>query len=90
MKTPRSRSKAHEESIYQAVKNLETLSTSTYKTAEDARRIASEALRVIHVRRLFGNEMRLIQLQASVSTYCYHSGSNGPGSEKPWIDSTFV
>ena len=21
---------------------------------------------------------------------CYHPGSNGPGSEKPWIDSTFA
>jgi hypothetical protein len=48
------------------------------------------AWRVIHVRRLFGNKMRLIQLQVSVSTYCYHPGSNGPGSEKPWIDSTFA
>ena len=48
------------------------------------------SLRVIHVRRLFGNKMRLIQLQVSVSTYCYHPGSNGPGSEKPWIDSTFA
>lgn len=37
-----------------------------------------------------GNKMRLIQLQVSVSTYCYHPGSNGPGSEKPWIDSTFA
>src|SRR5882672_137617 len=46
--------------------------------------------RVIHVRLLFGNKMRLIQLQVSVSTYCYHPGSNGPGSEKPWIDSTFA
>jgi signal transduction histidine kinase len=36
------------------------------------------------------NKMRLIQLQVSVSTYCYHPGSNGPGSEKPWIDSTFA
>ncbi|HWG61112.1 MAG TPA: helix-turn-helix transcriptional regulator [Streptosporangiaceae bacterium] len=33
---------------------------------------------------------RVIQLQVSVSTYCYHPGSNGPGSEKPWIDSTFA
>ena len=49
-----------------------------------------EARRVIHVRLLFGNKMRLIQLQVSVSTYCYHPGSNGPGSEKPWIDSTFA
>jgi hypothetical protein len=49
-----------------------------------------ETRRVIHVRRLFGNKMRLIQLQVSVSTYCYHPGSNGPGSEKPWIDSTFA
>ncbi len=50
----------------------------------------SETVRVIHVRRLFGNKMRLIQLQVSVSTYCYHPGSSGPGSEKPWIDSTFA
>ena len=50
----------------------------------------SGSVRVIHVRRLFGNKMRLIQLQVSVSTYCYHPGSNGPGSEKPWIDSTFA
>ena len=48
------------------------------------------AVRVIHVRRLFGNKLPLIQLQVSVSTYCYHPGSNGPGSEKPWIDSTFA
>src|SRR6266536_4540006 len=52
--------------------------------------IGNCTLRVIHVRRLFGNKMRLIQLQVSVSTYCYHPGSNGPGSEKPWIDSTFA
>jgi hypothetical protein len=47
-------------------------------------------VRVIHVRRLFGNKMRLIQTQVSVSMYCYHPGSSGPGSEKPWIDSTFA
>jgi len=42
------------------------------------------------VRSLFGKQMRLIQLQVSASTYCYHPGSDGPGSEKPWIDSIFA
>ena len=41
-------------------------------------------------RRLFGNEMRLIQLRARVSACCDHPGSNGPGSEKPWIDSALA
>ena len=50
----------------------------------------SSTSRVIHVRRLFGNKMRLIQFQVSVSTYCYHPGSNGPGSEKPSIDPAFA
>src|SRR5262245_26250001 len=36
------------------------------------------------------NKMRLIQLQVSVYTYCYYPCSNGPGSEKTWIDSTFA
>jgi len=65
-------------------------STASANTAEGNPITPSQTKRVIHVRRLFGNKMRLIQLQVSVSTYCYHPGSNGPGSEKPWIDSTFA